>query len=74
MNENKLNLLRMLVNDGDEVALQELADYYYFKTNKQTLSFQVRQEGLNVYHQLAETGNAHDMATLGVIYYEGLIL
>ena len=35
MNDNKLDLLKFLAQKGDEHAMLELADYYYFNTNKQ---------------------------------------
>ncbi|WKY42811.1 tetratricopeptide repeat protein [Eubacteriaceae bacterium ES2] len=74
MNDNKLDILRFLALNGDEEALLKLADYYYFETNKQRLTPEIQQKVLNAYQLLAETGNDHAMATLGGIYYEGLLV
>lgn len=74
MNNNKLDLLCFLAKNGDQNAMLELADYYYFKTNKQALSPEVFQMVKDYYLLLAEKGNDHAMATLGCLYYEGINL
>jgi FOG: TPR repeat, SEL1 subfamily len=74
MNDNKLDLLRFLAKNGDQNAMLELADYYYFKTNKQDLSPELFQLVKDYYYRLAEQGNDHAMATLGCLYYEGVRL
>ncbi|MDO9492459.1 tetratricopeptide repeat protein [Acetobacterium sp.] len=74
MNDNKLDLLHFLARNGDQNAMLELADYYYFKTNKQDLSPEVFALVKDCYCRLAEQGNSHAMATLGCLYYEGVNL
>lgn len=74
MNNNKLDLLHFLAQNGDQNAILELADFYYYKTNKQDLSPEVFQRVKDYYYQLAEQGHDHAMATLGCLYYEGVNL
>jgi len=74
MHAIKLNLLKMLAQDGDTGAMLELADYYYIHENKRSLSAETFQMVFDYYTCLAEAGNDHAMVTLGAMYYEGVNL
>lgn len=74
MDIKKLTLLTALAQKNESSAMLELADFYYFKQNKQTLSPEIFQMVYNLYHHLASDGNPHAITTLGTMYYEGILL
>lgn len=72
MEQEALELLVCLAEAGDAEAMEQAADYYFYKTNKQKLSEENFDRVWSWYHTLAEQGNGHAMAVIGAIYYEGV--
>lgn len=72
MEQEILELLTGLAEAGDAEAMEQAADYYFYKTNKQRLSDEEFDRIWSWYHTLAEQGNGHAMAVVGAMYYEGV--
>lgn len=72
MEQETLELLTGLAEAGDAEAMEQAADYYFYKTNKQKLSKETFDRIWSWYHTLAEQGNGHAMAVIGAMYYEGV--
>ncbi|MEG0378043.1 MAG: tetratricopeptide repeat protein, partial [Eubacterium sp.] len=72
MNAETLELMTNLIKTGDFAAMEKVADYFFYETNKQKLSADQFNEIFEMYMKLAEQGNGHAMAVIGVMYYEGV--
>lgn len=72
MDSRMCEVLRELTKQGDLKAMEQLADYYFYETNKQKLTENEFKEVRGWYRQLAKEGNAHAMMVLGTMYYEGV--
>lgn len=64
--------LQKRVEEGDLKAMEQLADHYFYETNKQRLSEEAFIKIRGWYKHLAKAGNAHAMMVLGAMYYEGV--
>ncbi|MDO4289301.1 MAG: tetratricopeptide repeat protein [Eubacterium sp.] len=72
METMEIELLLSLAEAGDDLAKKRYADHYFHHENKQKLPREIWQRVWRYYNDLAETGDAEAMLTLGVIYYEGV--
>ncbi|MEF9919058.1 MAG: tetratricopeptide repeat protein [Eubacterium sp.] len=68
----ELNL--KLAEMNDPVAMEKVADYYFYEKNKQKLTEYEFKRMFEYYQKLAHQGNGHAMMAIGAMYYEGVNL